>query len=193
MLFRSVASRPDVQLRRLPDGTLQATAWTNGALRLTAANGATQTLRADGLPAPVEVKGPWTVRFPADSGAPAAVEFPELMSYTKSRDEGVKYFSGTSTYRREVTLPESFAGRPVLLDLGTVMVMARVVVNGADCGLLWQPPYRVDVTPHVRPGRNTLEIQVTNRWVNRLIGDEQKPDDCEWTPERGGNGRALVK
>ena len=192
-LPESVASRPDVQLRRLPDGTLQATAWTNGALRLTAANGATQTLRADGLPAPVEVKGPWTVRFPADSGAPAAVEFPELMSYTKSQDEGVKYFSGTSTYRREVTLPESFAGRPVLLDLGTVMVMARVVVNGADCGLLWQPPYRVDVTRHVRPGRNTLEIQVTNRWVNRLIGDEQKPDDCEWTPERGGNGRALVK
>ena len=26
-----------------------------------------------------------------------------------------------------------------------------------------------------------LEIDVTNLWVNRMVGDEQEPDDVEWS------------
>jgi hypothetical protein len=36
-------------------------------------------------------------------------------------------------------------------------------------------PFRVDVTSAMKPGSNTVEIKVTNLWVNRLIGDQQ-PD-----------------
>ena len=25
-----------------------------------------------------------------------------------------------------------------------------------------------------------ISIRVTNRWPNRLIGDDRKPDDCDW-------------
>jgi hypothetical protein len=36
------------------------------------------------------------------------------------------------------------------------------------------------VTRFIKPGRNKLEIRVTNLWPNRLIGDEQLPNDLDW-------------
>jgi hypothetical protein len=64
------------------------------------------------------------------------------------------------------------------LDLGRVEVMAEVRLNGADLGVLWKPPFTVEVTDSLRAGRNRLEVKVTNLWPNRLIGDERFPDDC---------------
>jgi hypothetical protein len=58
--------------------------------------------------------------------------------------------------------------------------MARVRVNGKECGVAWKPPYRVDVSGAIRPGANQLEIQVVNLWINRMIGDEQLPLDASW-------------
>jgi hypothetical protein len=75
----------------------------------------------------------------------------------------------------------------VFIDLGIVKNLAQVRVNGFDFGVLWKPPFRVDVAKDLKPGRNHIEIEVTNNWANRLIGDEQLPDDCEWiaVPGRG--------
>ena len=53
-----------------------------------------------------------------------------------------------------------------------VDVMARVKLNGKDLGLLWCPPFRVDISKAAVPGKNELEIEVTNLWINRFIGDE---------------------
>jgi hypothetical protein len=61
--------------------------------------------------------------------------------------------------------------------------MAQVRLNGKDLGLLWKPPYRVDLTPAARHGENKLEVLVTNQWVNRLIGDEQLPPENEYAPD----------
>ena len=47
-------------------------------------------------------------------------------------------------------------------------------------GILWKPPYRVDVTDVLRTGENSVEIEVTNLWVNRLIGDEQLPPENDY-------------
>lgn len=62
---------------------------------------------------------------------------------------------------------------------------------------MWLPPFRADVTPFLHAGSNQLEVRVTNLWVNRLIGDEQEPDDLEWTPliRLGAieSGRALLR
>ena len=60
-------------------------------------------------------------------------------------------------------------------------VIAEVRLNGHDLGILWHAPFRVEASQALRPGPNTLEVDVTNLWVNRLIGDEQYADDCEWT------------
>ena len=64
-------------------------------------------------------------------------------------------------------------GAHLWLDLGDVRDVAEVKVNGANLGILWKTPFRVDVTGEIRPGENRIEIKVTNLWVNRMIGDQQ--------------------
>jgi hypothetical protein len=64
----------------------------------------------------------------------------------------------------------------VYLDLGRVADVAEVVLNGIESGVLWSPPYRLDVTDNLSTD-NDLEVRVINRWVNRLIGDAQRADD----------------
>jgi hypothetical protein len=133
---------------------------------------------------PVETKlttvsGPWTLTFPANWGAPPSVQMPKLTSWTDSTDVGVKYFSGTATYTETVTAAASWfkPGQHVWIDLGKVRDIAEVKVNGKSAGLVWAPPYRIDVTSELKPGANKLEIDVTNEWTNRQIGDRQGPAD----------------
>ena len=130
------------------------------------------------LPAPVRkplaaLSGTWTVAFQPGRGAPASVTMPSLADWTTSSDPGVRYFSGTATYRQTVNAPATKPGQRVILDLGDVRDLAEVIVNGKSAGVLWQPPYEADITGFAKPGSNTIEIRVTNLWVNRLIGDAQ--------------------
>lgn len=130
------------------------------------------------------VPGPWRVAFDPKWGGPAQpVTFKELTDWSKRTEDGIKYFSGTAVYRKSFALPPSAIPNPQLklfLDLGKVEVMARVRVNGKDCGIAWKPPYRVDISGAVRTGQNELEISVVNLWINRLVGDEQLPVDANW-------------
>jgi hypothetical protein len=61
----------------------------------------------------------------------------------------------------------------VQLDLGQVKNLARVWINGRSAGILWKAPFRIDITAELQPGTNRIELQVTNLWPNRLIGDRQ--------------------
>jgi hypothetical protein len=143
-----------------------------------------QTAPERTVPAPVETKlttltGPWTLTFPPKWGAPASVQLTKLTSWTDSAVDGIKYFSGTATYSKTVQAPASWLrpGQHVWIDLGTVRDIAKVKVNGKSAGLVWAPPYRVDVTAALKPGANKLEIEVTNEWTNRIAGDRLLPAD----------------
>jgi alpha-L-rhamnosidase/Glycosyl hydrolases family 2, sugar binding domain len=144
------------------------------------------------VPEPVEAVIPgredelntnWPVSFQPERGAPANTTFDRLASWTENPDQGVKYFSGTATYSRTVDIPQSaFApGTHIWLDLGDVREMADVQINGRDLGILWKTPFKLDVTQAVTPGKNQLTVQVTNLWVNRLIGDQQPGTQKKYT------------
>jgi hypothetical protein len=164
-------------LERADDGALRA--WTTQAGTLVATTQAGRRLTASLGTAPVRipVDGRWTLRFPPNLGAPASVQFDHLMSWTQSSDDGVKYFSGTATYSQTIDMPmgEVSPDTRLWLDLGTVKNLARVKVNGVDFGVLWKPPYTVEVSRAIHAGKNALEIEVTNLWPNRLIGDQKVP------------------
>lgn len=66
-------------------------------------------------------------------------------------------------------------GQRILLDLGAVGDVAEVSLNGRPLGILWKPPFRVDVTGALKAGSNLLEIKVTNEWTNRIVGDRSAP------------------
>lgn len=134
----------------------------------------------------------WTVRFQEGRGAPSGdVAFPMLRRFDKSDDPGIRYFSGTAVYSRDFDFKPD--GRRHFLEAEEVHDVAQVFVNGVDCGYAWTPPFRVDVTSALRPGRNKLEIKVANRWKNRMIGDERLPEDGEWVSPWGGGPTKLLK
>ena len=153
--------------------TLTLKPWQSGFVVFRAAGPASRD-----VPTPVRseiatLTGPWALAFQAGRGAPASVMLPALADWTQSADPGVRYFSGTATYRQTVKVPAIRSGHRLILDLGDVRDLAEVIVNGKSAGILWQPPYEADVTGLVHAGTNTLEVRVTNLWVNRLIGDAQ--------------------
>ena len=145
-------------------------------------------LIVSGIPEPILIPGPWTVTFPPNLGAPPRIALPELKSLHRHELDGVKYFSGTATYltRFQVAADATAGGRRLYLDLGRVEVIADVKVNGRAAGNLWKFPYRAEITALVHPGENALEIEVTNLWPNRLIGDEQQPAEYEYAGVTGG-------
>ena len=161
------------------------TVFKDGSYEVTNGEGQTRRIEVSTLPPGQTLAGPWRLTFPPGLGAPGAVTFDPLTSWTDSPDEGVKYFSGTATYEQEFTVPEDYlgAGRGCYLDLGMVKNLAEVKVNGEDCGVLWKEPFRVEISGVIHPGTNHLEVKVTNLWPNRLIRDQQLPADqrITWT------------
>ncbi len=154
-----------------------------GRYTFTTASGAEKSAAIDSIPKPVEITGSWELTFPAGRGAPPRATFDRLISWPDHHDAGIKYFSGAATYRKTIAIPPACLAKDctLQLDLGSVKEIAEVRLNGQDLGILWISPFRVDITRAAKAGDNELEVRVTNLWPNRLIGDEQLPDDCQWT------------
>jgi len=129
------------------------------------------------------VKGPWTVAFQPDRGAPPSITVDNLASWSDSQDAGVKYFSGVGTYTATVQASSDWfkPGAKLWLNLGDVKNIAEVTVNGKPLGIVWHAPFRVNATGALKPGANEVTIKVTNLWVNRLIGDQQADAKVKYT------------
>ena len=109
--------------------------------------------------------------------------FENLDDWTKRPEEGIKYYSGTATYRKTFDVPQSFRKSrcKIFLDLGEMKNVAEVRLNGKDLGVLWTKPFQVDLTEAIKIAGNLLEIDVVNLWANRLIGDASLPPEKRFT------------
>lgn len=136
-----------------------------------------------------ELSGPWTVQFDPRWGGPVSARFDKLESWTARPEKGIKYYSGTSAYRNHF-VASTAPGDRLVLELGDVRELAEVKVNGQSCGIAWTPPFAVDITSAVKPGENSLEIDVVNFWPNRIIGDQFLPPEKRLTKT---NIRAFTK
>jgi hypothetical protein len=142
---------------------------------------------ASTAPAAIDLSGDWQVSFGEGST-------PRMMSKLESWtvQEVTRYYSGLATYRKDVVVPGTMLqpGLTTWLDFGDgkplpvetlragmqawleapVREAAVVYVNGARAGEIWCPPYRVDVTRLLKPGKNSLKIVVGNLAVNYMAG-----------------------
>lgn len=114
----------------------------------------------------IPVAGPWQIEFPSRK-----LEIPELTSWTTRAEDDLRHFSGKAVYTKEISVPNSAPPGRVWLDLGRVESLATVTLNGKTFPTLWTYPYQVDVTGALRPGTNSLRVDVINSWHNRLAGD----------------------
>ena len=121
------------------------------------------------------ITSPWKVTFQEGRGAPQSATFDKLTSWSENTEGGIKYFSGTATYQNTFKMPMIAKGTGYEIDLGEVKNIAEVFINGKNVGTAWKKPFKVKITEGLKVGDNTIEIKVTNLWVNRLIGDAQ-PD-----------------
>jgi hypothetical protein len=119
---------------------------------------------------------PWEVAFDSKGGGPEKTVFEQLSDWSLNPDLGIRYYSGTAFYKQSFEGTD-ITGKTLYLDLGKVKNIARVRLNGKDVGTVWTSPWRVDISSAVKAGQNELSIEVVNLWPNRLIGDEQLPED----------------
>jgi hypothetical protein len=133
------------------------------------------TLQPSG--APVALGGTWSVNFlKGGPDLPAPLSTAALKSWTDLGGDAAQRFAGTARYRLEFDAPAAQAD-DWLLDLGDVRESARVRLNGIEHAVLWSIPFRARLGAHLKPGRNVLEIDVTNLAANRIRDlDRRKVD-----------------
>lgn len=126
-----------------------------------------------------ELSESWKVAFDPAWGGPEEAAFDTLANWIDRPEDGIKYYSGTATYRKTFDLQPAH-GR-LILDLGSVKHVAEVRINGKELGVLWCAPWQVDITEWVKEKGNKLEIDVINLWANRVIGDWTLPVERRFT------------
>ena len=141
------------------------------------------------------VETPWTVEFDSEKRGPSEPQtFKKLTSWSENENEAVRYYSGKAVYTNTLEVAE-MPNEPIFLDLGNVMVMAKVWVNDEYAGGAWCYPYRVDVTKLLKKGENKIRVEVVNNWQNRLIGDQKLPEAERktWTPVNPFNAESALQ
>ncbi len=156
---------------------LQLKASANGSYATSLNPDKKQDIVVKNIAKPVVINGGWEVSFLKENDYEATIHFDELTEWKNHTNENIKYYSGTAIYSKTFNFEakKTEETERYILDLGKVSIAAEVILNGKNLGVLWMPPFKVDITKELKKGTNKLEIKVTNQWTNRLIGDERFP------------------
>lgn len=117
---------------------------------------------------PIDINGTWKLHFTQGGPAlPSDKTLPALQPWTMLSDTATQSFSGTGVYSTTFTLTDKNAS-DYLLQLNKVNESAKVFINGQEAGLLWSIPFQMRVGKYLKPGKNTITIEVANLAANRI-------------------------
>ncbi len=124
---------------------------------------------------PIEINKGWSITF-LESQPPIEGTFTTdtVTSWTNLNHDAAKINSGTARYQTTFELPQEVNADEWILDLGDLRESASVRVNGEDVGKVWSVPFTIQVGKFLKPGINTLEIDVTNLPANRIADYDRK-------------------
>jgi hypothetical protein len=172
------------------EGKIICTTANNGTLYIrtggTTKKAGRKELSVKDLPAPLEITGEWLVTFQAYKFDKLVKKMGVLHSW--SDDADTRNFSGTARYELEFEIPPILLGkgRRATLDLGTVMDASKVWLNSTAAGVTWKRPHLHDVTKLVKPGKNFIEVRVSNRLINAVAG-MKRPEWADKVAEKYGS------
>ncbi|MCM1076429.1 MAG: glycosyl hydrolase family 2 [Bacteroides sp.] len=124
---------------------------------------------------PIVVDSGWSISFPKSEPAIEGVFATDTLTQwckLPVADAAVNF--GTGRYTVNVTVDDPSAADDWILDLGDVRESADVRVNGVPAGKVWSVPFRLRVGSLLKPGVNTLEIDVTSLQANRIADYERR-------------------
>jgi len=130
----------------------------------------------------IDINNNWTVNFDTQMGGPKTYQLEELADWASIENDGIKYYSGSADYSREFSVSvETLSDKTqVFVVFEDIQEIARVSVNGNDCGVVWTPPYKANITQQLKEGTNNITVQVINNWNNRIVGDLRNPGEKEY-------------
>jgi hypothetical protein len=131
----------------------------------------------------IDISDNWDISFDTEMGGPKSHQLEKLTSWSDIDNDGIKYYSGSASYSRDFTVAEETLSKKteVYVIFEDIQEMAHVFVNGNDCGIVWLPPYKTNITPHLKAGTNSITVQVINTWNNRIVGDVTNPEEKAYT------------
>lgn len=127
----------------------------------------------------ISLRGKWKLSFDDKRQMKDTIELSQFQSWHQNADNRIKYYSGSAFYTNSFELQsiDIFENNRFQLKLTDLFDIAEVAVNGHNAGIIWKKPYQIDLTQYLQSGINNITIKVANKWINRLIGDEQSPSD----------------
>ena len=170
-------------LQLMPGQSVIAIDDTAAATRATAtapqaANAAPQPVQTG---APIIIGNAWTLTFTQGTPDISGTFLMDTLRTWETLSEQAARYMGTATYETTFSLTEAqIAAAPMgfRLDLGDVRESARVYVNGDSVATLWAAPFTCDIAADapaaLKPGRNTLRIEVTNLPANRIAAIDRQ-------------------
>lgn len=132
---------------------------------------------------PIDISDNWNIKFNPEMGGQESYQLEKLTSWSDIDNEGIKYYSGSASYSRSFSVSRETLSKETeaFVAFEDIQEMARVFVNGNDCGIVWTPPYKARITPYLEAGTNNITVEVINTWNNRIVGDIRNPDKKPFT------------
>jgi hypothetical protein len=120
----------------------------------------------------------WTLTFAqSEPEVKGTFKIDKPSSWTNLPIAAAKVTMATGRYSNTFKVEPSEADE-WLLDLGDVRESAVVRINGKEAGTVWAVPFTLKIGKWLKPGDNTIEVDVTNLPANRIADLDRR--GVEW-------------